>query len=1176
MSRLTSEQLAAVEDRGGQILVSAAAGSGKTRVLVERLLGYVLAGEDIDRFLIITYTNAAAAELRGKIMDAVYERIGADPANMALRRQAELLRRAHIETIHSFCGGIIRENAHKLGVQPDFRVADEAEARMLKDGALSELLDELYDSGDRDFYALADTMGAGRDDSALMDVILDTHVKLLSHPSPSEWVEKQLKLLSLQGVTDIGATVWGREIMARARRAAVYWAEQMEYLTDEAAADPKVEKGYGESFRATLRSLRSFISALDGTWDTARAASAIDFPTGRLSGYDELKAVRNRCKKEMGKISALFWDDSEKAIEDMRAVAPASMALLRTVLRFDGVYAEAKRRRGVLDFSDQEHLALRALVDINGAPTDTARAVAARFTEIMVDEYQDVNLIQETIFGAVSRMGRNIFTVGDVKQSIYRFRLADPTIFLKKYLTFAEAGAAADGEPRKIVLSKNFRSGKGILDATNFIFQNCMSGELGEIDYTQREYLRPGLPVSEPAEPEVELDILDMSGGDEEDAEDAPGKSEAEAFFAAGRIKELVSSSVIPDGNGGVRPVRYGDIAILMRSPRSALPVWQQIFAAEGIPLAADKPSDFFTRHEVSLTLSLLSVIDNPRQDIPLISVMRSPIYGFTSQELAGIRLYDREGDFWQAVTLAAREDEKCRKFVEELRRMRLASPDMTAEELLWYVFGRTELFAHVAAMPEGRERKESLMLLIELAHTCESSGYRGLFGFLSYLQRMREKGDGPDMPDRDPGDAVRIMSVHKSKGLEFPVVILAELTHRFNTEDTRARLLIHPELGVGPKLTDTKRRVEYYTVARRAVMERLRREMLSEELRVLYVAMTRARDKLVMLVTYSDAEREVAKLANAPLPVPAELLAGCRSMAEWILLPALRRPESDAIRFGIPNVPCDTEGDPWAVRLVSAGAPSGGEAPRTEPEAPRHVEVSEELRDRLGYVYPYKAATAMPSKVTATELKGAYKDVEANEEAAAMSADDEKAMRPPTRPQFMEGRGGLTPAQRGTAVHTVMQYADFDRCLTVSGAAEQIERLRANKTISDEQAASVRPQIISGFFATEPGKLILGAERLWRELKFSLLADSELLPGFAEGEKILLQGVIDCCVERDGKLTVIDFKTDYVTPETVDERARYYKGQLSAYALALERMMKMPVERKIVCFLTAGCHRDV
>ena len=371
-------------------------------------------------------------------------------------------------------------------------MADEAETRILKNQALTELLDEMYDSGDKDFYALADTMGAGRDDSALMEVILDTHVKLLSHLSPRAWVEKELELLALDGVTDVGKTVWGRVIMDRAKDSADYWIEQMGYLVDEAEADPKVEKGYGESFRGTLKSLMAFRVSLDGSWDEARAASAIAFPTGRLSGYEELKEVRLRCKRETGKISALFWDSSEKALADMRAAAPASMALLRTVLRFDELYGEAKRRRGALDFSDLEHMALRVLTDGEGNPTDSAARIAGRFTEIMVDEYQDVNLIQETIFGAVSRDKKNIFTVGDVKQSIYRFRLADPTIFLGKYLNFKDAENAAEGEPRRIVLSNNFRSRPGILDAANFIFKNCMSAGLGDLDYTEREQLYPG------------------------------------------------------------------------------------------------------------------------------------------------------------------------------------------------------------------------------------------------------------------------------------------------------------------------------------------------------------------------------------------------------------------------------------------------------------------------------------------------------------------------------------------------------------------------------------------------------------------------------------------------------------------------------------------------------------
>lgn len=1172
---LTREQTQAVEARGGQTLVSAAAGSGKTRVLVERLMRLVEAGADVDEFLIITYTNAAAAELRGKILDALMDRIAQDPANTRLRREAGLAGRAKIGTIHSFCASVIRENAHKLRLPPDFRVADEPEAAILRSDALEETLEELFEAGDPGFLDLADTLGAGRDDQRLGAVVLDTHAKLLSHPSPAAWMEAQKRALDLPEGTDAGKTPWGRVIMERARDSAAYWREQFEYLVDEAAADGKVEKGYGSSFRATYASLRAFERALEGTWDEARAAAAIDFPTGRLSGYDDLKAVRTSCKKAMEKLAELFWDDSARALADMRAVAPEMRALFDAVLLFDKHYTEAKRHRGVLDFADQEHLALELLTDpATGAPTDTARELAGRFREIMVDEYQDVNAIQEAILTAVSREGRNLFAVGDVKQSIYRFRLADPTIFLGKYRSFKDAQDAAEGEPRRVVLSRNFRSREGILEAVNFIFANTMSEKLGELDYTRREYLYPGARFPESAEPQVELDVLDLKAGEGEEEGDAD-RTVAEAAFAAKRVRELLKSATVADGEG-LRSVRYGDIAVLMRSPKNEFPKWQQVFARFGIPLTSEQSSEFFAEEEVSLVLSILDIIDNPRQDIPLIAALKCPVWGFTAQELGEIRANCREGDFWTALCRSAEGMEKSQRFIAEMEGYREVSVDMTADELLWHLYRSTDLPAVVSAMDGGERRRQNLMLLLELARQCEGSGYKGLFGFMTWVRRLRERGAGPEGITRAAENAVTVMSIHKSKGLEFPIVVLAALTRQFNTVDTRARLLIHPELGPGPMRTDTERKIEYDTLARRAVAEKLRGELLSEELRVLYVAMTRAREKLIMVASYTDAARELTRMMNTPLPAPAEVLLGAKSMADWILIPALRRPESDELRLGAPNVPCDTQGPPWLVRYVTPERLADEAAAGESPEGNRTpLPVSRELREKLEYVYPWLDRAQMPSKVTATELKGTYATQEAAEEAAELASPEppESAppVKPPARPAFMEGRRGLTAAQKGTATHIVMQFADFSKCLTPAGAAGEVERLRVFGTITDEQAAAVRPRLISDFFASEPGKLILGAEKLWRELKFSLLMDSADLPGFAPGEKVLFQGVVDCCAEQNGELTVIDFKTDHVTDATLPEHAAYYKGQLDAYALAMERVLGKPVRRRILCFLTAG-----
>ena len=1193
----TPEQRAAIDSEGGRLLVSAAAGSGKTKVLVERLLRKVDAGEDIDRFLVITFTNAAAAELRARIMDVLFDRMAENPTDLRLRRQAQLLGRAHIETIHGFCSSLLREYAHKLRLPRDFRVADEKETANLKDQAAAGLLEELYGRNDPDFNALADIMGAGRDDSALVNVLLDTHRKLLSHPSPEKWVRRQLAALKLDGVADAGETVWGRSLMEDTARDAAYWLGALREALASAGDNEKFMKSYGEGIAVSAIGLEAFLAALRGrSWDGAREALAgVSFPRARggAPGFEREIAVRNACREWVKKLSDVFWDDSQKALDDMRAMAPVIRALLETVLKFDGCFTELKRKKGVLDFSDLEHLTLDLLTDAEtGASTDKAVELSGRFSEIMVDEYQDVNEIQETIFTALSKNERNIFTVGDVKQSIYRFRLADPGIFLRHYDAYADEAEAVEGQPRKAVLSRNFRSRPEILDAVNFVFENIMSRELGDMDYGPRERLYPPDGAEPEGGPRVELDLISvrvpsqpgekrkLAQAASED-EELPGKVEAEAAFAARRIRELVTSGTVTGENGTERPVTYGDIAILLRSPKNVQAVWEQVFAQEGVPLSSSQPSDLFAEYEVSLAISMLSVIDNPRQDIPLITVLRCPVYGFTAEDLARIRLSDRNGDFWSALNASAQEDQRCAAFIRDLTELRDLSPDMTGDELLWTVYTKTGLFAVVSAMPSGQERRENLMLLMELARSCESAGYRGLFGFMTWVRRLQARGDTPETVTGGTENAVTLMSTHKSKGLEFPIVFLAGLTHRFNREDSRARLVIHPELGPGPKRLDLRRKIEYNTIARRAVAARLRRESLSEELRILYVAMTRPKERLFLLCTYADACAAVQKLTDLPLPVPPQLLSAMPSPAEWVLAPALRRPESKAIRFGLEPEPCTVSGAAWDMRLIDPEwfkTPDTASAPVFTGET-ESGEADGELEARFAYVYPHAGAASMPSKVTATELKGTDSTAHAAQEAAyfAGTAPDSPPdvsappVMPPERPAFMGGDGGLTPAQRGTAAHMVMQYADYAKCGTVRGVKEEIERLCRMDILTRQQADAVKPDLIAGFFASRPGRLVLGADRLHRELKFSLLVDSEEIPGFAAGEKVLLQGVVDCCVEKNGKLTVIDFKTDRVSDAAIGERSRYYAGQLAVYALAVSRLFKLPVERKVLYYLTAG-----
>ena len=1178
----TESQRAAIEDRGGALLVAAAAGSGKTKVLVERLLSRVTDKsnpKDIDKFLVITYTKAAAAELRSRILDEINERLSEEPKNRALSRQSALVYKAPISTIHSFCSSLLRENAQLLGISPEFRVMEEEESGTVKQRVLSDVLEDWYERMDEDFTRLVDTMAAGRDDQKLPQLVLDLHTKLKSHPNYEKWARDRLaELENCESCSDASETSWGRSILDYAKSCAKYWLETFSRAERMVCEDEAIARAYGDSFSATLASLEGFKRALEGGWDSARAALPIEFPRLKplrgCSGpdIDEVKRVRELCRKAMDKLGEIFDCSSAELMEDMAAVLPPVRALFSLTLDFDRAYSEEKTRLRALDFSDLEHLAIKLLTDGSGAPSEKAREISGRFEEIMVDEYQDANEIQDIIFYSLSREGRNLFMVGDVKQSIYRFRLADPTIFLRKYEAFKDLKDAKEGEPRKIVLRENFRSRQNVLDAVNFVFENIMSKSFGEMDYSERERLNCGKKdYPESADMAFELDLIDVPSDDEETDYD---RTAIEAAFVARRIRELVDGGMLISGEEGLRRVSYGDIAILLRSVKNKAEVYARALRELNIPFESDKASEFWNKTEIMVMVSLLSIVDNPRQDVPLISVLRSPLFGFSPDELVEIRTQDRDSDFYDALVKAAETSEKCARFLEFLSELRLTASEMPSDEFIWHVYTKTSALAVFGAMSGGAERKTNLMALLDLARQFESAGYKGLFDFLNQLKSLMERGGEPPVPNGQAAlNAVKITSIHKSKGLEYPVVILADSSKRFNMDDTKKPLLIHPVLGVGPKRLDLRRGIEYDTLPRMAIARKIRDELLAEELRLLYVAMTRAREKLIVTCAVKNAEKLIERLRPAAsAPIAPQFLSECSSMAEWLLLCALLRKESGALPgVETAHLP-ESQDSPWDIRYISPETYEKVEAAEEteENEAPAEADEAlvEEIERRLSFRYPYEAATRLPSKLTATEIKGRFLDREAAEEAEPLEKPEKKIVF--RRPNFEVSDSPLTAIERGIALHLVMQYIDYSKCGSLSGIEAEIERLTRDKFISEKQAKAVPPEKILNFFVSPLGREVLGAERLRREFKFSLLIPaSDYYPEVEGEEKILLQGVVDCCFEKQGKLTVIDFKTDYVTKETQYERAESYRPQIEAYSRAMERITGLPVARKILYFFS-------
>ena len=1183
---LTDEQRAVVENRGGSLLVSAAAGSGKTRVLVERLLHYVEDGENIDAFPVITYTRAAAAELRTRIGKELAQRVAEQPGNVHLRRQMTRLYRADICTIHALCGKLLREFGHQLDLNPDFRLCTEDEAAVLRMRALNDVLDQRYETveQDEDFTAVVDTMAAGRDDSRLLQIVFDIYDKVQSHPDPHRWLDRQEKAFAKKTGDEVGDTVWGRFLIEDAAKQARYWVRRLEDAMAAAAHDPVIERNYGPTVEETAAALQGFLRGAEIGWDSVRAALPIPFarPGMKKGVQDEaavarLKAVRAACKKQVEKMEEVFDASSETLIEDLNAVSPAVRGLFALVRDFETAYRREKDRRGLLDFSDLEHETVRLLTEgEDHHPNALSDELADRWREVMVDEYQDTNEVQNAIFNALSHRGHTLFMVGDVKQSIYRFRLADPTIFLKKYRSFPPAQQAEQGEPRRMILSKNFRSRPEVLEAANFLLRSLMSEEMGEMEYTDKDALYPGGTFPEGGDVRAELYLIDRDTGGGDEGEERADKSLAEARFAAEQIARLLEESYPVRDSGGLRPMRPSDAAILLRSPSTVLPYYTRALEERGIPWSAEQGEDFFATTEVSTALSLLQIVDNPRQDVPLIAVLRSPVYAFTGDQLGLLRAGERSGDFFAAVEAAADQgDEACQSFLRDLRILRQDAGEMTAHDLLWRIYEETNLVGLCAALGDGARRRENLMALYEMARSCEGSGYCGLFGFLTYLERMRQAGGMLPSPQRGKGEGVAIMSIHRSKGLEFPVVLLCGMAKRMNREDTQKPILFHPQLGVGPRCLDRERMLQFPTVARTAVARQIEREMMAEELRLLYVAMTRAQDKLIMTVAPGRGAAVLKKLSEElTLPVPPQALMSCESVGQWVLTAALCRPEGAPLRqaagcedgmvsSGVPF------GPEWRIEVVDGAAyevPYEAERQLGEKTAGELV-ASEHLMEHFAWKYPHLAAVNTPSKLTATQLKGREKDQEAAERTKA-----EQLLPAGTvsfhRPRFAVEEFGLTPAQKGTAQHLAMQYLDFSRTESIAQIQEEIARLQAGQFLTPQQAEAVQAERIFAFFQSQVGRAMKASHELHREAKFSLLSPAEDYHGpELAGERVLLQGVIDCWFVEDETITVVDFKTDRVTEASVEQRAEEYRPQVEAYSRAIERMTGRRVGKRILWF---------
>jgi ATP-dependent helicase/nuclease subunit A len=942
----------------------------------------------------------------------------------------------------------------------------------------------------------------------------------------------------------------------------------MEREADSLAAWPEMEKSYASRFRDVSAQLRAWRTAAERGWD-AMGRVEITFPAlGRVNDKslnarkEQAQTVWNACKKEVReKLSETYRTTSAEHLTDMALMAPAMLALAELTEDFTSAYQAEKVRRGCLDYSDQEHYAIELLTGGDGGPTELAEQLSGRYREVMVDEYQDSNEVQDWIFRALSGGGERLFTVGDVKQSIYRFRLADPTIFLRKYNAYRAAGTAAEGEPRKVLLQSNFRSRQQVLDAVNFIFGGILSEQMGEMAYGDEERLNFGaayyLPRTD-ADTEFHLVSVPRSGEEEFD------RDAVEAQFIARRVRQLLDEGYPVQEGDGFRPVRPEDIVVLMRSPSVRQQGLAEAMARENVPFAAAEDGDFFSSMEIAVMLSFLEIIDNPRQDVPLISVMRSPLFGFTPDRLAAIRALQPAGDYYEAVCLDESED--TRAFLARLDSLRRAARDLPADRLLWQIYSDCSALAVFGAMADGERRRSNLIALFTYAGGLAASGKGTLFDFVTHLRELLERDVVPAVSTRQSTGGVRLMSVHKSKGLEFPVVILADTQKKFNTTDIQTPVLVHPQLGLGTDCVDRQRRIRYGTVSKNAIAMTMDRQNKAEEMRILYVAMTRPKEKLIIVDCLKGAEKRLKDLAAAAsYPADPEAVSGAKCFGDWLLLPLLCAREGEPLRRWAGLEPAEEPvlAPGWSVQVWDE-MPA---APAEEREDPSQDRSPEEPFDPtpLERRYGHERATVIPTKVTATQLKGR----ELDEEIAEGAPRSHRAVSFET-PLFLQRDRRLTGAERGTAMHLAMQFLDFT-APDGHAVAEQVSALRERRLMTPEQAEAVDCGAIAAFLHSPLAERIRAAGQVYREYRFALLMPAVIYDSAAEDEELLLQGVVDCAFDAPEGLVILDFKTDRIAPGGEAARAETYRPQLEAYAAALSRVLERPVAERWLWFFATG-----
>ncbi len=1154
MPEWTPAQQNAINSRNGTILVSAAAGSGKTAVLVERVIQRIEDEKNLcpaDSLLIVTFTKAATAQMREKIAAALDKRIEENPENQHLQKQRMLLPFANISTIDSFCGDLVKENFHELGISPDYKIAEGAELNLMKHDAVEFVLEKAYKENRAGFSQLVSILFSGDSDSNLSDLIISLYNTSRAYAFPDKWLDSFIN--DYENAKLFTDTPWGKYIINYLCDLCNYHLKKL--IREKETFNDEMNLKNGELFSELICFIEDFINIIkEGDWDRIAEAGA-DLPAGRISNaktydyYERAKNVRQNARDDIkDAVESFLYCSQADFEEDTAELIPVINELVRLVKEFDREFSEIKRKAEAADFSDICAYALKLLIkeiDAEGKPvkTELANSISERFTEILVDEFQDINEQQNLLFRVLSKNESNLFMVGDVKQSIYKFRLAMPEIFINIKKSLPDY--IDNNYPAKINLDFNFRSRKGVTDYVNFVFSQLMSENAGDVDYDEAEELKPKALYKESTSPDTEIYLLRDT--------DEFGKNELEAEYAAQYIENAIKSGLTVKDGDGVRKAEYRDFCILLQKAKGKSDIYISALKKRGIPCFSSNSEGYFEAAEIRTVLSVMRIIDNPLQDIPLISAMISPVFGFTPDEIAELRNEYPDLPYWHCVKNAAEHGvKKCAAMTRELKRLRSLSVTLGAGEFLRELLDSTGYLSTVRAMPNGSQRAANLSLLLEYADKYEQSGHIGLSGFIRFIDRVENsKKDFETAKDvSENANVVRLMTVHKSKGLEFPVCIFADCSSKFYDDFSGGYANYSMKYGIGfQRVIGAKR---FKTLPYSAISSAYKRDERSESLRLLYVALTRAKEKTVCLLKYGNPEKAIAsamsKLDKEKAIAPLNVI-NCTNFSDMLLMASLKHFDSNSIPAvsecrTVDTLTCES---PVLFKIIDDFSDDETNISTENTENTVDSELIRLIEERAGYEYPYSNLSYLAAKVSPSQLEKKSNSTEYYAKA---------------KPLFM-GNAETHAASKGTAVHKFMEFYDYN-------SQEKDVRRQAQTMLSENKLSAAEEKLLeydklSDFFQSETAKRIATSAQVEREKKitFSVGADEIYGNDYSADEKIIVQGYIDCAFIENSQWVIVDYKTDRIND--MDILAERYSAQLKMYEKALYECTGIPVKETVI-----------